>query len=79
MTKIIVKEVDRLYSRKKGKKYISEYLIYVNINGSNVVCSQVTGKEEKSLIVTEYLITYFDSLPNLNELHNYIEEITNYK
>jgi len=79
MTKIIVKEVDRLYSGKKGKKYISEYLIYVNINGTNVVCSQVTGKEEKSLIVTEYLITYFDSLPNLNELHNYIEEITNYK
>jgi hypothetical protein len=80
MTKIIIKEVDRFYSRKKGKNYISEYLIYTNIHGVNVACKKVLGDDEKSLTVTEYLITYLDSIPkNAEEISNHIEEITIYK
>jgi hypothetical protein len=79
MTKIIVKEIDRFYSRKRGKNYISEYLIYINIDGKNIECKEVLGQNEKSLAVTEYLVTYFKTIPNIDEVSNYIEEITNYK
>lgn len=79
MTKIIVKEVDRFYSRKKNKNYISEYLIYVSINNNNVACTQVFGEQDKTLIIHEYLISYFDHLLNFNEINSFIEEITHYK
>jgi hypothetical protein len=79
MTKIIVKEIDRFYSRKKGKNYISEYLIYINIDGKNIACREVLGQTEKSLVVTEYLVTHFKTIPNSDDISNYVEEITNYK
>jgi hypothetical protein len=79
MTKIIVKEIDRFYSRKKGKNYISEYLIYINIDGKNIACREVLGQTEKSLVVTEYLVTHFETIPNIDDVSNYVEEITNYK
>lgn len=79
MRKIIVKEVDRFYSRKKGKNYISEYLIYINIDGKNIACKEVLGQTEKSLAVTEYFVTHFETIPSIDDISNYIEEITTYK
>ncbi len=79
MRKIIVKEVDRFYSRKKGKNYISEYLIYISIDGKNIACREVLGKTEKELAVTEYFVTHFETIPSIDDASNYIEEITTYK
>ena len=80
MTKIIVKEIDRYYSRKIGKEYISEYLIYTNIHGANIECKIVLGESEKSLTVNEFIINNFNPIPkNFNEISNHIEEITIYK
>lgn len=77
--KIIVKEVDRFYSSKKDKNYVSEYLVYVNVSGTNIACTKVIGNDEKSIVIHEYIVKFFDPIPKMSEMNDLIEEITIYK
>ena len=79
MKKIIIKETDRFYSRKKKNKYISEYLVYVNVDGNNIACEIALGDNERAIAVHEFALTYFQHLDKYTDIINYIEEITNYK
>lgn len=47
MKSIIVKEVDRLYSKINKTKFISEYLIYLMEENVKVACFNVIGEKEK--------------------------------
>ena len=77
MQKIIIKEIDRFYSRKRGKNYISEYLIYVTIDGINTQCFNEFGNEAKKERVNMLLLEMSASL-NHSVLNEIIEEITTY-
>lgn len=78
MQKIIIKEIDRYYSKKLGKKHISEYLIYVTIDGINTECFNEFGEEAKKERVNMLLLE--TCLPlNKTVLNEIIEEITLYK
>jgi hypothetical protein len=77
MQKIIIKEIDRFYSRKRGKNYISEYLIYVTIDGINTQCFNEFGNEAKKERVNMLLLEMSTSL-NHSVLNEIIEEITTY-
>ena len=78
MYKIIVKEVDRYHSKYDSKKYISEYLIYVKHNDTNVTCNLVKGEKEKDETIFDFLNTYFDEI-DICKWINVVENITNYK
>jgi hypothetical protein len=77
MQKIIVKEIDRFYSRKRGKNYISEYLIYVTIDGINTQCFNELGDQAKRERVNMLLLEMCTPL-NSSVLNEIIEEITTY-
>ncbi|TXG80237.1 MAG: hypothetical protein E6R13_08510 [Spirochaetes bacterium] len=78
MQKIIIKEIDRYYSKKLGKKHISEYLIYVNVDGINTQCFNEFGEEAKKERVNMLLLETCMPL-NTAVLDDIIEEITLYK
>lgn len=78
MQKIIIKEIDRYYSKKLGKKHISEYLIYVTVDGINTQCFNEFGEEAKKERVNMLLLETCMPL-NAAVLDDIIEEITLYK
>lgn len=78
MQKIIIKEIDRYYSKKLGKKHISEYLIYVTVDGINTQCFNEFGEEAKKERVNMLLLETCMPL-NTAVLDDIIEEITLYK
>lgn len=75
MQKIIIKEIDRYYSKKLVKKHISEYLIYVTVDGINTQCFNEVGenakKERVNMLLLETCIPLNDAV-----LDDIIEEIT---
>ena len=75
-TKIIVKEVDRFKSQVFKGKYISEYIIYLNFNGTNVEAFTELGEVAKKSRILDYifpvLLGWEATLPDLD----IIEEIT---
>lgn len=75
MKKIIIKEIDRYYSQRNTKKYVSEYLIYVTVDGINVQCFNEIGEQAKKERVNMLLV---ESCLPLNKavLKEIIEEIT---
>jgi len=77
MKKIIIKEIDRFYSRKSVKNYISEYLIYVTIDGVNTQCFNEIGYVAKEERVNMLLLEMAEPL-NKSVLKEMIEEITTY-
>jgi hypothetical protein len=77
MEKIIIKEIDRFYSRKRGKNYISEYLIYLTVDGINIQCFNEIGYEAKKERVNMLLLEMAKPL-NKSVLKEMIEEITTY-
>jgi hypothetical protein len=75
MKKLLIKEVDRYYSKNKKDKYISEYLIYVKIDDLNLTCETAIGDNEKKDIIHELVLKHFYDY-NKQEILNLIEEIT---
>ena len=75
MYKILIKEIDRYHSKKKGKSFISEYLIYLMFDNTNIETHIEIGESAKKERVNMLLI---DTIPNLTqfELEDIIEEIT---
>lgn len=75
MKKLLIKEVDRYYSKNKKDKYISEYLIYVKIYDLNLTCETAIGDNEKKDIIHELVLKHFYDY-NKQEILDSIEEIT---
>lgn len=76
MTKIVIKEIDKLYGKNNKNRVITEYLIYLNINGTNVHCFNELGDQAKNERVNMMLVNYFNIPISTSELSNIIEEIT---
>ncbi len=75
MYKILIKEIDRYYSKKRGKNHVSEYLIYVTIDGTNTQCFNEIGEQAKRERVNMLLLE--SCLPlNQSVLNEIIQEIT---
>jgi ribosomal protein S3 len=64
---IIIKEIDRYFSKKHKNKQISEYLIYVTLeDGQKISAYTEIGEEAKKIRVNELLIEHFYQNNNLN-------------
>ena len=57
MKRILIKEVDRLYSKIHKGKYISEYIIYLMENDVKLKAINVTGETLKLAHVTRLLLS----------------------
>lgn len=76
MKKIIIKEIDKYYSKTDKKKVISEYLVYLTIDGINIQCFNEIGDQAKKERVNMLLLNDFNAMLDQNDLMNIIEEIT---
>jgi hypothetical protein len=75
--KIVIKETDKLYSKKVKNKFVSEYLIYLTIDNINVMCFNEIGDLAKKERVNMLLLEQFSTIDlNQNVLGEIIEEIT---
>lgn len=59
MKKIVIKEIDRLTSKKFKNKQVSEYLIYITIDDTLVSAYTVYGEEAKKELVNDLLVDNF--------------------
>lgn len=76
MKKIIIKEIDKLYGKNNKNRVVSEYLIYLTIDGTNVQCFNEIGDQAKNERINMILLSAFPTTLNQNEVSNIIEEIT---
>jgi hypothetical protein len=76
MKKIIIKEIDKYYSKTDKKKVISEYLVYLTIDDTNIQCFNEIGDHAKKERVNMLLLSDFHTMLNQNDLKDIIEEIT---
>jgi hypothetical protein len=76
MKRIIIKEIDKLYGKNNKNRVVSEFLIYLTIEGTNVQCFNEIGEEAKNERVNMMLLSNFPSTLERNEISNIIEEIT---
>jgi hypothetical protein len=75
--KIVIKEIDRLYSKKVKDKFVSEYLVYLTIDNTNIMCFNEIGETSKRERVNMILLEHFSTSPlNESTLKEIIEEIT---
>ncbi len=56
MKKILIREIDRLYSKIHKGKYISEYIIYLMENDVKLNASNVVGEKEKNNYVYSLMV-----------------------
>jgi hypothetical protein len=75
--KIIIKEIDKLYSKKFKDKFVSEYIIYLMENDVKLATYTEIGEEAKKERINIIFLNYFPHTLKLNEYKNIIEEITN--
>lgn len=75
--KIIVKETDRLFSKLHKGKFVSEYLIYLDLDGFNVnIQAHIEiGVEAKNFRVNEMIYEYFTDENNNINSDGIVEEI----
>lgn len=76
MKKIKIKEIDKLYGKNNKKRVVSEYLVYLTIEGTNVQCFNEIGDQAKNERVNMILLSEFPTTLTRNDLSNIIEEIT---
>jgi len=78
MKSILIKEVDRLYSKIHKGKYISEYIIYLMENDIKLKAISVLGEKQKITQTTVMLILnnfeHTDIAENIKE--NIIREVS---
>jgi hypothetical protein len=78
MKSILIKEVDRLYSKIHKGKYISEYIIYLMENDVKLKAVSVFGEKQKNTHTTVMLILndfeHTDIAENIKE--NIIREVS---
>lgn len=60
MKSILIKEVDKLYSKIHKNKYVSVYLIYLMENDVKLECYSELGKENKDMRVNELIVANFE-------------------
>jgi len=58
MKRILIKEIDRLYSKIHKGKFVSEYIIYLMENDVKLKAFNVVGETLKTANVTRMLIVY---------------------
>lgn len=78
MKSILIKEVDRLYSKIHKEKYVSEYIIYLIENDVKLKAISVFGEKQKNTHITVMLLTNdfacTDIAENITE--NIIQEVS---
>lgn len=57
--RIIIKEVDKLFSVTHKDKYISEFIIYLMIGETRIEAYNELGEDAKKIRVNELLLTNF--------------------
>ena len=60
MKSILIKEVDKLYSKIHKDNFVSVYLIYLMENDVKLECYSELGKENKDMRVNELIVANFD-------------------
>ena len=60
MKSILIKEVDKLYSKIHKNNFVSVYLIYLIENDVRLECYSELGKENKDMRVNELIVANFD-------------------
>lgn len=75
--KIIIKEIDKLYSKTFKDKFVIEYIIYLMEDDVKLATYTEIGEEAKKERINSIFLTYFPHTLKLNDYKNIIEEITN--
>ena len=73
MKSILIKEVDKLYSKIHKDNFVSVYLIYLMENEVKLECYSELGKENKDMRVNELIVSNFDLEIALEDI---IQEVT---
>ena len=60
MKSILIKEVDKLYSKIHKTNFVSVYLIYLMENDVKLECYSELGKENKDMRVNELIVANFE-------------------
>ena len=60
MKSILIKEVDKLYSKIHKNNFVSVYLIYLMENDVKLECYSELGKENKDMRVNELIVANFE-------------------
>lgn len=60
MKSILIKEVDKLYSKIHKDNFVSVYLIYLMENDVKLECYSELGKENKDMRVNELIVANFE-------------------
>ena len=60
MKSILIKEVDKLYSKIHKDNFVSVYLIYLMENEVKLECYSELGKENKDMRVNELIVANFE-------------------
>lgn len=76
MKQIVIKEIDKLCGKNNKNRVVSEYLIYLTIDGTNVQCFNEIGDEAKKERVNMILLSFFPNTLKQNDLSDIIKEIT---
>lgn len=57
MKRILIKEIDRLYSKLHKNRFVSEYIIYLMIDDVKLKAFTVVGEKSKERYVLAMLLT----------------------
>jgi hypothetical protein len=78
MKRILIKEIDRLYSKIHKDRFVSEYIIYLMENDVKLKTITVFGEQNKRNYTTVFLITNDFASANIEEniAKKIIQEVT---
>lgn len=73
MKRILIKEIDRLYSKIHKNRFVSEYIIYLYENDVKLKTITVFGEEQKTIHTMVMLLTNDFACTNIEQ--NIADEI----